>query len=89
MANTSFFVKVEVTDSNWPASPQIDFGFTTSAFSLLNLDGSTTVEYSFDGSTLHGDLEPGTSSAGLVFDNRLEDSIYLRAASNAKGADRN
>jgi hypothetical protein len=47
-------------------------------FSLVN-EGSTLVEYSFNGNTLHGDMTPGTSTAAIFFDNRRVSKIWFRA----------
>lgn len=85
MANKfNYFTRVTVTDTTFPANPQANFLIKhQTAFSLLNMSSTITVEYSFDGSTLHGDMVPGTPCAGLVFDGRTLGAIWFRASASA------
>lgn len=48
--------------------------------SLVNY-GSATVEYSFDGENVAGDLRNGTSTAALTFQNRSVSEIWFRLTS--------
>lgn len=78
MGKWNFFERIIV---NSPAFEDmtVDFGFSSAGIMLLNesSDPTDVILYSFDGSTIHGDLRPGTSSAGLAFDNRHENQIWL------------
>ena len=58
------------------------FNFRASlmSFSLVN-EGAGTVEYSFNGNTVHGDLTVGTPTEAIFFDNRNVTAIWFRAAS--------
>ena len=47
---------------------------------LVN-EGSETIEYSFNGNRLHGDLIPGTPTAALSFDNRPISKMWFRVPS--------
>jgi hypothetical protein len=62
--------------------PDIIIPFTTAGILFLN-EGSSTVEYSFNGRTVHGELVSGTPSAGLTFDNRVVSMIWFRVASGS------
>jgi hypothetical protein len=44
---------------------------------LVN-EGANTIEYSFNGNTIHGDLIPNTPTAALSFDNRTVSKIWFR-----------
>lgn len=50
--------------------------------SLIN-EGANTIEYSFNGNTLHGDLVPSTPSAALTFNGRNAFKIWFRVPSGA------
>jgi len=76
----NYFDVVSVADTNFPAEPQVNFGFNSQGFILLNR-GSATVEYSFDGENVHGDLNPTDATVGVAFDGRVECKIFFRAAS--------
>lgn len=41
--------------------------------------GTATIEYSFNGHTLHGDMRPDTPTEGIVFDNRRAGQIWFRS----------
>jgi len=47
-------------------------------FSLVN-EGAGTIEYSFNGNTVHGDLTVGTPTEAIFFDNRKIMAIWFRA----------
>ena len=79
MSRYNYFNEVTTDGYSFSAAPQDNFGFMSVGFSLVNR-GSGLTEYSFDGTNVHGDLDPTDGSAGLVFDNRLESKVWLRAA---------
>ena len=48
------------------------------SLSLVNY-GTETIEYSFNGNKLHGDLRPNTPTEAIFFDDRRVDQIWLRS----------
>jgi len=78
MSKWNYFNEVTVDGYDFPTQPQANFHFNSQGFSLLNR-GSYTIEYSFDGTTLHGDLDPTDESKGLTFDFRVENKVWFRA----------
>ncbi len=79
----NFFTKITVTDTSFPTNSQVTIPFSgQTGFSLVN-EGSVKIEYSFNGSTLHGDLTPGTPTAAIIFDNRRISAIWFRASSSS------
>jgi len=78
MSQYNYFANINVDGYSFPTSPQVSFGFNSQAFSLLNR-GFFVIQYSFDGHTIHGDLNSEDASKGLVFDGRCESKIFLKA----------
>lgn len=77
----NFFTKINVTDTAFPNESQVTIPLAGQyGFSLIN-EGSSVVEYSFNGNVLHGDLTPSTPSAAIIFDNRRISAIWFRASS--------
>jgi hypothetical protein len=55
---------------------------------IFNNEGSgasNTVEYSFNGTTVHGELVPGTNRQTLTFLNRVESTIWFRLKTGSSG----
>ena len=79
MSKFNFFERVSVSTVDFEDHVS-SFGFISSGISLINTSSlaGDVVEYSFDGSTLHGDLSPTFPNAALAFDNRFESRIWFR-----------
>lgn len=56
------------------------FGFTSFSISLVNDDPAITIEYSFNGVTVHGRLAPGESN---TMDFRAQPGIWLKGSAAA------
>ena len=82
MSKFNFFTRVAVTSTDF-ADQKRSWDFNSSGIMILNASttASDIVQYSFDGTNVHGDLVPGTPAAGLTFDNRIESSIFFRLES--------
>jgi hypothetical protein len=78
MSKNSYFKVVTVDGYAFPTDPQAVFDFNSQGFAFLNR-GPYTVEYSFDGSTLHGDLKASDVSKDRVFNSRCECKTWFRA----------
>lgn len=78
MSRYNYFDNLTVDGYAFPVRPQVSFGFISNGFSFLNTDATNTVQYSFDGYSLHGDLVPGTAAAGMFFDMRHESKAWFR-----------
>jgi hypothetical protein len=78
MSKWNYFNTLSVDGYSFPTDPQINFRFLSQGFSFLNR-GSFIMQYSFDGSTVHGDMDSTDASANLSFDNRVESKIWFRA----------
>lgn len=67
--------------------PDLIITFPTTGLLLLN-EGTTSsqvVEYSFNGNTVHGELDPSLPSKGIIFDNRVVSLIWFRIKSGSTG----
>jgi hypothetical protein len=59
---------------------------TFSTYGLIfNIESTGTVEYSFNGTTVHGELVFGTNRATLTFLNRVESLIWFRVKTGSSG----
>ena len=77
MSKWNFFDVVTVDGYSFPETPQVNFKFLSQGFSFLNR-GAGVIQYSFDGSTLHGDLNPSDASIGITCDARIESKVWFR-----------
>lgn len=75
----NFFKKltVNITDGYFPSQCQILIPFMTQTVTF-DLESGSSVEYSFNGNTLHGDMTAGEASENLVFENRVINKIFFR-----------
>ena len=75
------FARITVAGLTFPTTPDVDFEFrhTNLSFCLCLESGTGVVEYSFNGADVHGDLEIGTPTEGIFFDNRMVSKIWFRA----------
>jgi hypothetical protein len=80
MATRNYFEEITVDGYAFPTDPQADFGFNSQGFSFIN-KGTTTIEYSFDGETVHGNLVSTDESVERVFDFRTECKVWFRIES--------
>lgn len=57
------------------------------SFMMLNESTLSTevVEYSFNGNTVHGELDPTLASKAIAFDNRSFDKIWFRVKAGSTG----
>jgi hypothetical protein len=65
--------------------PDAIITFTTSTVMFLNEANSGVVEYSFNGTTVHGELDAGLPSKGMTFDNRVISKIWFRLKNGSTG----
>jgi hypothetical protein len=93
----NFFQKIDVNWTQFGAPDgytvkdgygcDVFIDFPTQGVSFINYGGSSanTIQYSFNGTTVHGDMVPGTSSGSLVFDNRTVSMIWFRLSPGSVG----
>ena len=79
MSKFNYFAEISVDGYDFPVIPQVNFGFISQGFALLSRSAHD-IEYSFDGTNVHGDLAVADPSRGIIFDFRQECKIWLRAA---------
>jgi hypothetical protein len=85
----NFFKKVTVTWSTFGGgqsdgvSPDVIITFSTQGLMLLNEDSSSVIEVSYNGTTVHDELNPALPSKGVSYDGRTESLIWLRLKSGS------
>ncbi len=77
MSKFNYFQNITVDVADFPATPQSDFNFVSIGFSFLNT-GANTIQYSFNGVDVHGDLNPANLSKQQIFESRLECKVWFR-----------
>lgn len=77
--NINFYeeVGVETTDFN---DCYVNWNFNSVGFSLdvESYDSHDIIEYSFNGNTVHGCLIPQSVRQGVMWDNRVQNKVWLR-----------
>lgn len=79
----NFFQKITVNSDDFEDCV-VRWDFVSAGFMLYN-EGApgTIVEYSFDGTTVHGDLNADLATVGLAFDSRHQDRVFFRLSSGS------
>jgi hypothetical protein len=86
----NFFQIVAVTATTFGGGsvdgyqPDLIITFNTQGIQFLNL-GTGIVEFSFNGNTVHGQLNSADLSSGLTFDNRVVSKVWLRVKAGSSG----
>jgi len=80
----NYFTKLTVANTTFDAvAADVMIPFRgLASFSIMN-EGGVAVEYSFNGSTVHGDSTPGEGSEVLVFEHRRVSKIWFKVASGS------
>lgn len=83
----NFYQKAAITSTIFlgPTQPDMMITFPTQTVMFLNENSSGVVEYSFNGNTVHGELDATLPSRGLTFDNRVISSIWFRVKAGSSG----
>ena len=86
----NFYQKIDVSWSQFGENtdgyaPDIQIKFVGNSLMMLNENSSNVVEYSFNGQTVHGELDPTLPTRAMVFDNRQISYIWFRIKSGSSG----
>ena len=82
----NFFQKLTVTATNFNTNADIFIPFSTYEVTF-QLEGATgSVEYSFNGTTIHGDMNAGDGyfSNNLTFTNRVISKIWFKGSGTVR-----
>jgi hypothetical protein len=90
----NYFNKIAVTATTFGGTsssgdqPDAIIKFSTQSVMLLNEGSGSTniVEVSFNGTTVHAELDPTQATKGLTFDNRVVSMIWLRLKAGSSGS---
>lgn len=79
----NFFERVTITNTEFPDSCDILININYLNNLRLDNEGTEVVEYSFNGNTVHGELDPNGATASLLFVDRRENKIWFRVDSGS------
>ena len=80
----NFFHKLHVSSNSF-SDHSVSWNFNSVGIAIMiesNTDGEA-IEYSFDGTTVHGDCVALTPSEAIIFDNRTQNKIWFRRSSGS------
>jgi hypothetical protein len=80
----NYFQRVSVSSATFGDHPDAVITFKNNSIMFIN-EGSGVVEVSFNGNTVHTELNSADFSKGLIFDNRQISTIWLRVKSGSTG----
>lgn len=84
----NFFQKITVASGTFGGSSvdgyQPDMIITFSTYTVTFILESGSIEYSFNGNTVHGDMTSSTPSASLTFQNRVISKIWFRGTGTVR-----
>jgi hypothetical protein len=82
----NFFQRVTINSNTFAQISDITIPFRNSnmGFSMI-FEGSGIIEYSFNGNTVHGDMDSTALTKGLVFDNRKISAVWFRLKTAGAG----
>lgn len=78
----NFFVKITVTNSTFNTNADVFIPFVTQGIMLLNETNNTIVQASFNGQTIHDELN-GANIQGFTYDNRVVGKIWFQLETGA------
>lgn len=79
----NFFQKSTITDPTFSSTqPTFIITFPVQGFHIYN-EGSGVVEYSFNGNTVHGELDSTKDSKTIRFENRSCNKVWFRLKSGS------
>lgn len=84
--DNDFFEKISISNAAFPENPQIRINIVGQQSISFLLETNSTVEYSFNGNKIHGDMIGGTGSSGIFFNNRSISSIWWRVTGGTSPA---
>lgn len=79
LKDNNFFDKLEVTSTSF-SDHHVRWNFTSIGIALMveDDDSANIIQYSFDGTTVHGDMRPRFPSEAIIFDNRMHNRVWFR-----------
>ncbi len=79
----NFFKKLVVNSLTFQDNCDIFIPFPTQVVTF-NLEGAGSVQYSFNGNIMHGDMTSGQRSANLKFENRVVSKIWFQGSGTVR-----
>lgn len=73
----NFFQKITVSNGSFNTNADLFIPFVTYTVTF-QLESGGPIQYSFNGTTIHGDMTSNKSSATLTFENRVIGKIWFQ-----------
>lgn len=81
----NFYTKMNVTSAGFATDCDLVITFPTYTVTF-NLETSSVVQYSFNGTTIHGELNSAQTSKDLKFESRVISKIWFKLVSGTSPA---
>jgi len=78
--DTNFFQKYRVSSTSFEVLASWNFTSVGIALMVESNNINDVIQYSFDGTNVHGDMTPTLPSEAIIFDNRFANKIWFRRA---------
>jgi hypothetical protein len=86
MADYNTFERITVDGYAFSTDPNVIFDYRHSNLSFSMVwEGTGVIQYSFNGSTVHGDMTSGAATAAMFFDDRPIGKIWFRISTGVGG----
>lgn len=85
MSRDFAIVAVSATSPTWSSPVTIHTTFEAEHVTLYDKSGTAVVEYSHDGVTLDGELDPTDGTRGVALDEYKASAIYFRIKAGSTG----
>ena len=82
-ADFNFFQKVTVSGASFATNADVAINIKFQEGFTISNEGTSVIEYSFNGTTLHGDLDSAKDSKTVKFDHRRVTAIWFRLKSGS------
>jgi hypothetical protein len=79
----NYYSSLVISGAAFPDSPQAQISFRGPQKLRFDLTAGTTLEYSFNGNTVHGNMTVATNTATLDFHVRNNKFIWFRSSGGA------
>ena len=79
----NFFKRVTITSATFSSDCDIVINISGQEGFTMHNEGTGVVEYSFNGTTVHGDMDSTQDSKTLKFDHRRVSKIWFRIKSGS------
>lgn len=78
----NFYQKIPVANASFNQGCDLTITFSTQQVNF-NIEGTAVIQYSFNGNTVHGEMDSTKASANLSFPNRVVSKVWFKLISGS------